>query len=544
MKAIIVDDEKHVREAIELLADWEKHGITEILQAEDGEEAVALIREHQPQIVLTDMRMPRKNGTELLTWLYKDMPDIKVLVISGYDNFEYVRHTLRYGGIDYILKPVDPAALNEALDQAAKAWHQDEEKRRLKAIRGIEVNQMKSIYMDRLWTDLMIGSGNKDQLIEQLKNWGSLPDHVDSCFIAATSDMHFDKGLLAKYRNRRDLLAFTLINICNEVLNLKGLAFRHMDMPGVIIILYWEEVVPFSSILHQINDGIHAAIHRRAHFGVSNRSRFPEELSRGFQDAEQALWNRHLLGDHGYIHSSLWVDSSGSRPFMLVSYEEKFRLAALSANIKQMEYIIDQWLKEVRERGVITPEHLRRWNLEWDWLQRHWTEPEAIEGGTLPEEDAEILQGLPSPLPLDEEGRISWDTWKIEMIGRLQSASRVMSQLHSRENHIIHDIARYLEHSYHEEISLQDIASRFFLSREYISRKFKQEFGVTLSDFLGRLRIDKAKILLLNPQLRIAQIAEMVGYQDEKYFSKVFKKLEGLTPNDYRKEKGCRLDFN
>ncbi|WP_106769056.1 response regulator transcription factor [Paenibacillus faecalis] len=544
MKAIIVDDEKHVREAIELLADWEKHGITEILQAEDGEEAVALIREHQPQIVLTDMRMPRKNGTELLTWLYKDMPDIKVLVISGYDNFEYVRHTLRYGGIDYILKPVDPAALNEALDQAAKAWHQDEEKRRLKAIRGIEVNQMKSIYMDRLWTDLMIGSGNKDQLIEQIKNWGSLPDHVDSCFIAATSDMHFDKGLLAKYRNRRDLLAFTLINICNEVLNLKGLAFRHMDMPGVIIILYWEEVVPFSSILHQINDGIHAAIHRRAHFGVSNRSRFPEELSRGFQDAEQALWNRHLLGDHGYIHSSLWVDSSGSRPFMLVSYEEKFRLAALSANIKQMEYIIDQWLKEVRERGVITPEHLRRWNLEWDWLQRHWTEPEAIEGGALPEEDAEILQGLPSPLPLDDEGQISWDTWKIEMIGRLQSASRVMSQLHSRENHIIHDIARYLEHSYHEEISLQDIASRFFLSREYISRKFKQEFGVTLSDFLGRLRIDKAKILLLNPQLRIAQIAEMVGYQDEKYFSKVFKKLEGLTPNDYRKEKGCRLDFN
>ncbi|SMF91066.1 two-component system, response regulator YesN [Paenibacillus uliginis N3/975] len=536
MKAIIVDDEKHVREAIQLLADWKKHGITEILQAADGEEAVELIREHSPQIVMTDMRMPRKNGAELLTWLYTDMPDVKVLVISGYDDFEYVRHTIRYGGMDYILKPVDPAALNEALEKAATAWHRDEEKRRLSTIQEIEMNQMKPLYMDRLWTNLITGRGNKYQLVEQLRDRNSLAIHVNACSVAVISDMHFDKELLAKFRNRRDLLAFTLINICAELLKLKGAAFRHMDKPGTIIILCWDTVVPFSSILSRINDGIYATLHRRVHFGTENTMKFPEELPRAYQDAEQALWSRNLLDRNSRIHSGCCVESSGARTLRLASYEEKFRLAALSGSKEQIESAADQWLNEVRQRGALSPEHLTRWNSEWDWLQHHWTEPEVI-GGQTPEEDAEISQDLPSPLPLDKEGLLSWDIWRQQITGRIQSASRVMTQIHAKENHIIHDIARYLEHSYHEEISLQDIASRFFLSREYISRKFRQEFGVTLSDFLGRIRIDKAKMLLLNPHLRIAQIAEMVGYQDEKYFSKVFKKLEGQPPNDYRKER-------
>jgi two-component system response regulator YesN len=83
---------------------------------------------------------------------------------------------------------------------------------------------------------------------------------------------------------------------------------------------------------------------------------------------------------------------------------------------------------------------------------------------------------------------------------------------------------------------MQNIAERFFLSREYISRKFKQQFQENLSDYIERLRMDKAKLLLMNPQYRIVHIAELVGYKDEKYFSKVFKKLEGISPNVYRNQ--------
>lgn len=86
------------------------------------------------------------------------------------------------------------------------------------------------------------------------------------------------------------------------------------------------------------------------------------------------------------------------------------------------------------------------------------------------------------------------------------------------------EIARYMDAHYQEDLSLQQIAARFYLSREYISRKFKQQFGLNWSEYLGKLRINNAKLLLQNPSLRVAKISEMVGFQDEKYFSKVFKK--------------------
>lgn len=535
MKVLIVDDEKHVRDAIRLLAHWEKLGVTEIIEAADGEEAIVLIQENPPQIVLTDMRMPRKNGTELLTWLHAFMPEIKVIVISGYDDFEYVRHTILHGGMDYILKPINPLALNEALEKAATAWYRDEEKRRLNTIQSIEMNQMKPLYLERLWTDLIQGRGNKDSLIGQLRDRMPLPAHITTCSVAVISDIHFDRELLSKFRNRRDLLAFTLVNICNEMLKHMGTAFRHMDKPGIIVILYWDNIIPLSTILNEMNNGIYSTLRRQVHYGTWATTRFPEDLPKAYQEAEQALWCRNLLDNHSRIHSGRCVESSGARNLRLGSYEEKFRLAALSGHKEQIESAADQWLTEVQKQGAVSPEHLTRWNAEWDWLQHSWTEPEET-GGHTPVEDAEISQDLPSPLPLNEQGLLSWDRWRMQITGRIYAASRMMTQMHSKENHIIHDIARYLENSYHEEISLQDIASRFFLSREYISRKFRQEFGVTLSDFLGRIRIDKAKLLLLNPHLRIVQIAEMVGYQDEKYFSKVFKKLEGQTPNDYRKE--------
>ncbi|WP_422659623.1 response regulator transcription factor [Paenibacillus sp. EC2-1] len=535
MKTLLVDDEKHVRDAIRLLARWEELGITEILEAADGEEAIGLIQEHTPQIVLTDMRMPRKDGTELLTWIHAYMPEIKVIVVSGYDDFEYVRHTILHGGMDYILKPVNPVALNEALTKAATSWYRDEEKRHLHTIQKIEMNQMKPLYIERLWTDLIQGQGNKDSRIEQLKDRIPLPAHINTCSVAVISDIHFDIDLLSKFRNRRDLLAFTLVNICNEMLKDTGTAFRHMDKPGIIIILYWGDTNFLSTILNEINNGIYSTLRRYVHFGIASITDFPEHLPKAYQEAEQSLWCRNLLINDSRIHNGRCVESSGARNLRMGSFEEKFRLAALSGHKEQIESAVNQWIVEVQKQGAVSPEHLNRWNAELDWLQHAWTEPEET-GDQTPVEDDEISQDLPSPLPFNEQGMLSWDRWKTQITGRIHAASRMMTPMHSKENHIIHDIARYLENSYHEEISLQDIASRFFLSREYISRKFRQEFGVTLSDFLGKIRIDKAKLLLLNPHLRMVQIAEMVGYQDEKYFSKVFKKLEGQTPNDYRKE--------
>ncbi|QOR67195.1 response regulator [Cytobacillus suaedae] len=125
MKAIIVDDEKHVREGLLLLANWDQFGITTILEAQDGDEAMNLISEHKPEIIFTDMRMPKVDGISLLKWIHSAKLSSKTIVVSGHDDFEYMRNAIYYNSFDYILKPIDPELLNEALERAVNEWKMD-----------------------------------------------------------------------------------------------------------------------------------------------------------------------------------------------------------------------------------------------------------------------------------------------------------------------------------------------------------------------------------------------------------------------------------
>ncbi|MFX3636613.1 MAG: response regulator [Candidatus Pristimantibacillus sp.] len=533
MKVLIVDDEKHVRNAINLLADWDRHGITEVLQASNGEDAVTIIQEHMPQIVLTDMRMPRKDGAELLTWLYANRPQIKAMVISGYDDFEYVRHAVRNGGIDYILKPVKADALNEALSKAVDCWRKEEEGRQRFNQQSIEVNEMKPHYADKLLTDLVTGQGRRD-LLSQLCEEFKFPLSLSSCSVAVLSLSQLDRRLLSKFQNNQlQLLFFILTNICNELLKSRGIAFRQLNRSEEIVILFWDDRTSFNSMLADINEGIYITLHRRVHFGIAAQRTFPDDMPRAYLEASKALWRRNLL-ESGNLHSLLDEGSQSTRPLRLTAYEEQLRLTALSGNREQIEAVTKQWLEDVRQQGSVTPEQLIQWEEEWDWMQLQWLEGE--QKGPNAGDSEESQSSALHPLPLNEEGLLAWEDLRIQMENRLGVASKILTQRHSKDNFFIHDIAKYIESHYQEDISLQDIAARFFLSREYIARKFKQEYSVTLLDYLSRIRIEKAKLLLHNPHLRIAQIAEMVGYQDEKYFSRVFKKLEGINPGEYRKD--------
>ena len=126
MKALIVDDESRVRKAIRLLVQWETHGITDIEEAANGLEAMELIPAFRPSLVLMDMLMPLKNGVDLMEWIHKNYPDIKFIVISGHDDFEFVRNTIWYSGTDYILKPIEEAVINQAVAKATAAWKAEE----------------------------------------------------------------------------------------------------------------------------------------------------------------------------------------------------------------------------------------------------------------------------------------------------------------------------------------------------------------------------------------------------------------------------------
>ncbi|MNH90492.1 putative response regulatory protein [compost metagenome] len=538
MKAILVDDEKHVRDAVRILVDWQHYGIEQILEAPNGQIAMELIAAEKPEIIVTDMMMPVKNGVELMEWIHTNAPTSKTIVISGHDDFSLLRHTVKYGGMDYILKPIDAEQLNDALGKAIDTWRKEEETRCQSRERNIEMNQLRPVYWDKLLSKLVAEPSYYEAVADQLDKEFEIDRTITTCRVAILSLDTMEQSLKNKFANNLDLLFFSLINICNEFLRAQklGIAFRNGNTENEIILLLTGNLDNAMKLLNTINDGMKTSLRSKLDFGIGETHPFPAGITLSYRQAYEALRNRNLLIKKSWVHCSPMQDRMARKVLHFSDFEERIRLAIRSGSSDQVNAAIQLWMDSVLQQETITLEQLHLWWNEYSLLRRRWVQeffPAAEEENT---ESHVSMEPDNLIIPLDEQGILSLPLWQEELTRSILFLTKELLEHQQKDHKTIFDIAKYVENHYHEDLTLQDIANQFYLSREYISRKFKQEFKVNLSDYLGKIRIDKAKMLLLNPHLRISQIADMVGYQDEKYFSKVFKKNEGLSPNEYRKQ--------
>jgi two-component system response regulator YesN len=534
MKLLIADDEKHVREAVKLLINWSNLDLSEVLEAENGAVAMELVIAHQPELILTDMMMPLKNGVELLAWLQEYAPRCKKIAISGHNDFDLVRNTLKYGGIDYILKPVDPVQLNEALLKAKKEWEEEDKARKKNVEQNIEMNQLKPIYWDKLFSNLITDPLYLRSVQDELQRGFGLSKNTKECQIAILSIDSMERKVMDKFNYNRDLLFFTLTNICNEFLQKgnHGFACRYWNSEHEILIFYWKSFGGLQRLLTQINEGFYTTLGTRFDFGVGLPHKFPDNLLLSYNEARSALRHRNMLHKKTWLHVYEAKDIPHLSTLHLSAFGEKLRIALLSSSEAKIEGVINEWIQAVMEIDSITIEQMELWRHEFDVLYSQWSKPLLDD---IDHDIRDVVSERQLPITLDEFGCLSLSQWRQEMTHRIVRLSATLIKHQQKDKNVFPSIVLYIEQNYQKEITLQDIANHFYLSREHISRKFKQELGENLSDYLVRMRIGKAKLLLLNRNLKISQIAEMVGYADEKYFSKVFRKFEKLSPNQYRK---------
>jgi two-component system response regulator YesN len=210
MKALIVDDEKHVRDGIKILADWEQNGIREIYEAGNGEEAIQLIQTIRPEIIFSDMKMPKVDGTQLLEWIKENQPNSKTIVVTGYDDYHYMRKAIHFGSTDYLLKPIEPEILNQTLEKAVSEWKKEEAERQRKETSSLLINEMTPVYRDRKLTQLVNSDLLQKDLVEE---FGWLKQSRD--YIAAL--VRVNGKTMEAFQGDRDLTYFTILNIINEV---------------------------------------------------------------------------------------------------------------------------------------------------------------------------------------------------------------------------------------------------------------------------------------------------------------------------------------
>ncbi len=534
MKVLIVDDERHVREAIRMLVDWESFGIEEILEAPEGQTAIGLIASEQPDIIFTDMLMPVMNGAALLEWVQEHAPGSKTIVISGHDDFGYVRHTIKYGGMDYILKPIDEGQLNEALRKAVVARRSEELMRNRSQDQSMKLNQIKPIYWDKVFSTLVEEPGIYASFADELEMEFAIEAGTPRMRIAILSLETMQQRIKDKFASNLDLLSYSLANIANEFLRQyrTGYAYRNWSRWQELVIVAWRKTEDLPVLIRSINEGIYKTFGVRFDFGIGSATEFPAGLPQTYQEAAAALRQRNLLHRGNRIH--IFAEKSGGSMTALnfARHQEDIRMALLSGRPEQISASVAVWFDEVRRLERITIEQLELWQHEFTVFRARCLSGEQ----RLHQESEPLSAREPGTFiaPVDDEGSLSLPLWQEDFTRQMLALAQLLSDQQSKTS-VIREIAAYIDEHYAEELSLQDIAERCSLSREYISRRFKQEMGENISEYIERIRMDRAKVLLRNPQLRIAQISEMVGYQDDKYFSKVFKKAAGVSPNQYRK---------
>ncbi|WP_223066963.1 response regulator [Paenibacillus caui] len=530
MKVLIVDDEEDVRDSIRLLVDWDALPIDRLYEAPDGVSAMEIIKREKPEIIFTDMKMPQMDGMALVEWIHEYAPSSKTIVISGYDDYPYVRHTMKYGGIDYLLKPINQNELLESLHKAIAAWKEEESKLQVHIRQLVERNQSKPVFREKMLSSALSQPSYFKSIQEELVkefNWSG----IRHCQVVVLNTEPLPRGTLTKFESNPDLLYFLITNVCNEVIGEtgNGYAFRHTGYENEIVFILLRDFESLPRKLAAANEAFRKILHIRFHFAAGQVKPFPEGLCSSFDEARQTLKEINYLQGRTRLYTF-----SGDKPahdvrLLLADYGDRISLAIRGGNQRQIEAAVGRWIEAVNSLAAITPEHLNSWRSELYVLMSKL----FLEEGAPPpfqENDQRLM------FPFDEEGTFDIALWKKELTMACMELAAALRERKQKDHHVIHEIKAYIDSSYDQNLMLQDIADLFFISREYISRKFKQEFQENISDYIERLRVENAKVLLSGDQYSISQIAGMVGYQDSRYFSKIFGRLTGLSPREFRKK--------
>ncbi|MEM5594733.1 response regulator [Niallia circulans] len=291
MKALIVDDERHVREGIKLLADWSGNEITDIYEASNGEDAIQIIEAANPEIIFSDMKMPKVDGTQLLKWMDEHYAHGKTIVVTGYDDYHYMRKAMHYGSSDYLLKPINPEMLNDTLRRVVNEWKQEEEERKRKLNRTQLINKMKPAYRDHQLTQMLNNDPFDKHVLEEF-----LLTKAQAYTIGL---LQVSNGIVEEFKWDKDLTLFTLLNVINEELrsNNKGIAFHYVTGRGEIVLLLLRRKEEAVVIMREVHTTILKLLGISCTLSMGLEVTSVNQLNLSYQYAKSIMMNRDVLGN-------------------------------------------------------------------------------------------------------------------------------------------------------------------------------------------------------------------------------------------------------
>ena len=525
---LIVDDEKWVRKGLRNTIDWEAEGIEVIGEAADGEEALKRIEERAPDLIITDIKMPRMDGLALLEAVKVRKLPAKIVIISGYSDFGYAQQALRCGAFDYVLKPIEETKLLDVIRKCIDELKQEQDAYDfMQQLAGYRRESL-PLAKQRLLESMLL---NEPMPARQRQTmWDTLGIGLDPERLSVISVHVYEWGDNATDASSRSLLRYALGNIAEEIVGAAGKTIGcpldHHEEADVVLLQSPAEhaEAELAGVLSAFMEAAGRYLQAKLTIGVS-KERDRNLLHVSFQEAVSACAYAFYKGAGSvYDAESLprldaqaqSVEYAGpagwdSRLAHAVKLGHESMLRELAEELaRHAELAVARHSPLMMKRGLAS-------------LLREAEKRLASAPGIDP--SIELRIHLPACRLTELEGAL------LAALGGLQ---RMYRELGSRKHVIELAIAYIGERFADSRISMNGVAERFYLNPSYFSKLFHEETGETFSKYVARLRMERAKQLLKETTLKVYEIAEKVGYNDFRHFTKMFKECEGLTPGQYR----------
>ncbi|MDK2799065.1 MAG: two-component system, response regulator YesN [Clostridiales bacterium] len=549
-KIIIVDDEEIVREGIRDNVLWNSLGIEFVGEAEDGLAACKLINSKQPDIVLVDICMPHMDGLQLTRFVKDTHPDCEVIIVTGYDEFDYAQQAIRLGVYDYILKPITCTELTELLKKIVKQL--DLKKKKKKEVAQVKEQLYESIPLlkNKTLNQLINGEVSQQNVKEKMDMLQIGNDARLYCVVLIDID-NFSEVEVNFRHDEVNLIQFALLNISNEIISdsyaidsevpkelvpnetksVNGFAFK-TEQNEIALLFYsdtskedtWKEI---HQILLEIRQAVMDNLKFTMSIGIGRLYYNIYEVHKSYREAQRALDYRFFLGDDSIIHIND-IKQQEDMKFQYPKQLEQKLVSALKGSYKQevMEIINEMFLHMKNSGAGI--EMCKNTILEMIIVMFKTFAEMGFQLDDVFEQRIDILNDMKQFKNLKEIEQ--WiESIYVKVVSYIENKPEDPTKMH------ILKAKEYIDTNYsNKDISFKAMCSYMHLSPSYFSWIFKKEMGETFTVYLTKVRIEKAKELLKNSYLRTYEIADKIGYSDPHYFSSIFKKVTNMSPTEYR----------
>lgn len=533
LKIFLVEDEFVVREGIKNNIDWKSNGYVFCGEASDGELAFPMIQRLKPDIVITDIKMPFMDGLSLSSLIKKEMPETEIIILTGYEEFEYAKEAIKIGVAQYLTKPISGDELLCVVNSIADKIEEKNKEKEIKEKYLKEIEENRNNEKKDFFRYLLTGSKSMPELM-------IISEKMDINITAIYYNLFLFKVQSLKHQDEEYSNKLIIIN--NRIMELEdrnNIIIFDRDLEGKGFLFMGDSKEEIISLQNAIIDKIIEILDEYKdirYFGglgvIVNRL---SELTASYEKAARAFAHRYIINGNHILNGEVMYND-------INNIQEEFNICDVNTNkidrnkitdflktgvLEETVYFVEGFFKELSCREMKS-EIFR----QYITMDVYFCVIKFVESIFMPKEEIETLD-IRSDVLSNGDAAVSYIIKIIKQAIELREKAAG-----NRYGHIVDEVMNYIDKNYgNDELSLNIIASHVNFSPNHLSMIFSQQTGKTLVKYLTDFRMNKAKELLRCTGKKNNIIAQEVGYKDPHYFSYLFKKTQNMTPTQYRGEK-------